>query len=93
MSISEPASQMAISMTMLMTILKTLIVKMKLISIYLEKAPKGKTTFMPGIFFQINVNGSLQSWLDDDNIIVNAILTESFRCVIDGPSEFGKHSY
>ena len=39
---------------------------------------------------QINVNGSLRSWLDNANIIVNAIFTESFSCVIAGPSECGK---
>ena len=37
-----------------------------------------------------DVNGSLQSRLDDDNIIVNAIFPESFRCVIVGPSKCGK---
>ena len=39
---------------------------------------------------QINVNVSLQSWLDDDNIIVNAPFPESFTFVISGPSECGK---
>ena len=39
---------------------------------------------------QIDVNGNLQSWLDDDNIIVNVIFPESFICVIAGPSECGK---
>ena len=43
-----------------------------------------------GTVSQIDVNGSLQSWLDDDNIIVNASIPESFRCVIAGPSECGK---
>ena len=43
-----------------------------------------------GTASQIDVNGSLQSWLDDDNIIVNASFPESFRCVIAGPSECGK---
>ena len=38
----------------------------------------------------INVKGSLQSWLADDNIIVNAIFPEDFRCIISGPSESGK---
>ena len=36
---------------------------------------------------QINVNDSLQSWLDVDNINVNALFPESFSCVISGPSE------
>ena len=39
---------------------------------------------------QINVNGSLQSWLDIDNTFVNALIPESFRCVIAGPSECRK---
>ena len=39
--------------------------------------------------FSFNVNGSLQSWLTDDNIIVNAIFTKIFRCIISGPSECG----
>ena len=38
----------------------------------------------------INVNGSLQSWLADDNINFNAIIPENFRCIISGPSECGK---
>ena len=39
---------------------------------------------------KIDVKGSLQSWLD--NIIVNAIISESFRCVLAGKSasECGK---
>ena len=43
-----------------------------------------------GTFLQIDVNKRLQSWLDDDNIIVKAIFSESFRCAIAGPSECGK---
>ena len=43
-----------------------------------------------GTALRNDVNGSLQSWLDDDNIIVNASFPESFRCVIAGPSECGK---
>ena len=39
---------------------------------------------------QVNVNDSIQSWLDDDNINVNASFPKSFRCVISGPSECGK---
>ena len=40
--------------------------------------------------FEIKVNDSLQSWLDDDNVIFNASFPESFKCVISGPSECGK---
>ena len=39
---------------------------------------------------QVDVNGSLKSWLEDDNIIVIASFPESFRSVIAGPSECGK---
>ena len=39
---------------------------------------------------QIYVHDSLQSCLDDDNIIVNASFPESLRCVISGHSECGK---
>ena len=45
-----------------------------------------------GTASQIDVILSLQSWLDDDNIIVNASFPESFRCVIAGFSECEKHS-
>ena len=38
----------------------------------------------------IDVNGSLQSWLDDYNIIAAAAFPESFRCVIFAPNECGK---
>ena len=38
----------------------------------------------------IDVNKSLQSWLDGDKIIVNAMFPENFRCVLSGPSECGK---
>ena len=38
----------------------------------------------------INVNGSLQSWLSDEDIIVNASFHENFRSIISGPSECGK---
>ena len=37
-----------------------------------------------------DVNRSLQSWLDDDNIIVDAPFPENLRCVIAGPVECGK---
>ena len=39
---------------------------------------------------KINFDDSLHSWLDVDNLIVNASFPESFRCVISGPSECGK---
>ena len=38
----------------------------------------------------IDVNGSLQSWLNNPNINVAAIFPENFRCIISGPSECGK---
>ena len=38
----------------------------------------------------ININEDLQLWLNDDNIITEATLTENFRCIISGPSEYGK---
>ena len=38
----------------------------------------------------VNINEDLQSWLNDDNIITEAILSENFRCIISGPSECGK---
>ena len=31
----------------------------------------------------------LQSWLDDENIIIEATLPEKFRCITSGPSECG----
>ena len=46
--------------------------------------------FISGTASQIDAKGSLQSWPDNDNIIVNASFPESFRCVIAGPSECGK---
>ena len=39
---------------------------------------------------KIDVHESLQSWLDDDNIIVKALFPENFRCVKAGPSECGR---
>ena len=38
----------------------------------------------------MNINGDLQSLLNDDNIITEATLSEIFRCIISGPSECGK---
>ena len=38
----------------------------------------------------IDVNDSLQSWLNNPNINVAAIFPENFRCIISGPSECGK---
>ena len=40
--------------------------------------------------FEIKVTDSLQSWLDDDNVIVNVSFPKSFECVISGRSECGK---
>ena len=37
----------------------------------------------------VNINKDLQSWLNDDNIITEATLSENFRCIISGPSECG----
>ena len=42
---------------------------------------------MSGPTLRIKANDSLQSWLDDDNIIFNAIFSESFRSLIASPSE------
>ena len=39
---------------------------------------------------QINTNDDLQSWLNDDDIIAEATFPNNFRCIISGPSEFGK---
>ena len=38
----------------------------------------------------INVNGSLQSWITDSNIMVYAPFPENLRCIITGPGECGK---
>ena len=38
----------------------------------------------------INVKGSLQSWITDSNITVDAAFPENLRCIISGPSECGK---
>ena len=38
----------------------------------------------------IDVNGILHSWLDNANIIIDAMLPDNFRCIISGPSECGK---
>ena len=38
----------------------------------------------------VNINGDLQPWLNDDNIITEATIPENFRCIIYGPSECGK---
>ena len=38
----------------------------------------------------VNINEDLQPWLNDDNIITEATLPENFRCIISGPSEYGK---
>ena len=38
----------------------------------------------------ISVNGDLQSRLDDENIITEATLPESFKFIKSGPSECGK---
>ena len=43
-----------------------------------------------GTALQVDVNWRVQSWLDDDKIIVKAIFPESFGCVIAGSSECGK---
>ena len=47
---------------------------------------KGKSSLL------IDVNKSLQSWIEDDNIVFNAIFPENFSCIISGPSECGKTS-
>ena len=59
------------------------------IDIYLlrEKPPRVKPSRVSPS--QINFNDSLQSWLDNDNIIVNVSFRENFRCVIACPSECG----
>ena len=38
----------------------------------------------------IDVNGSLQSWITDSNITVDAPFPEKIRCIKSGPSECGK---
>ena len=37
-----------------------------------------------------NINRYLQPWLDDDDINVEAIFPENFRCIISSPSECGR---
>ena len=62
------------------------------VDIYLlrEKPPRVKPLSSRVSPLQIKDNDSLQSWLDDDNIIVNGISPESIRCAKAGPSEYGK---
>ena len=57
-----------------------------------EKHQKGKSNNKecPTNTISININEDLQSWLNDDNIITAATLPENLRCIISGPSEFGK---
>ena len=38
----------------------------------------------------IYVNNSLQSWINNKNIIVNSTFPETFRSITSGPSECGK---
>ena len=38
----------------------------------------------------ININDDLQSWVNDDDIFTEAEFPDNFRCIISGPSEFGK---
>ena len=38
----------------------------------------------------VNINDDLYSWLNDDDIITEAIYPDNFRCIISGPSECGK---
>ena len=44
----------------------------------------------PANTVSININDDLQSWLNDDDIITEAIFPVNFRCIISGPSECGK---
>ena len=44
----------------------------------------------PSISISIDVNGSLQSWLSDEDIIVNAASPENLIPILSGSSEFGK---
>ena len=57
-----------------------------------EKHQKGKPNNKecPTNTISININEDLQSWLNDDNIITETTLPESFRCIISGPSECSK---
>ena len=41
-------------------------------------------------YLWIDVEKSFHSWIDEDNIIVDAMFPENFRFVILGPSECGK---
>ena len=38
----------------------------------------------------VNINEDLQSWLNDDNTIIEATFPDNFRCIISGPSDCGK---
>ena len=38
----------------------------------------------------VNINEDLQSWLNNDDIIIEATFPDNFRCIISGPSECGK---
>ena len=60
------------------------------IYVFRGKPPRVKPLSSWVSTLQIIVNDSLQSWLDDDEIIVNAIIPESLRCVIGGPGECGE---
>ena len=82
-------------MTMILTMIMTMIMIMTMVNLYIFLVknitggkPNSKDNGIDNI--SINFNGSLQSWLDDENIIVNAIFPENFRCIISGPSECGK---
>ena len=35
----------------------------------------------------LTVKESLQSWLSDEDIIVNAAFPENFRCIVSAPSD------
>ena len=66
--------------------------KDKFLNLIGEKHQRGKHNSKenPSNNISINFYGSPQSWLHDEDIIVNAAFPENFRCIIIGPSECGK---
>ena len=54
-----------------------------------QKVKPNNTECLSNII-SVNINKDLQSWLNDDNIIIEATLPVNFRCIISGPSNCGK---
>ena len=81
---------MAIPIAMVIVMIITIAIQIAIAATISIVIDKNRHSCDEDKIISIDINKDLESWLEDEDIFVDAIFPDSFRCIISGPSECGK---